>query len=208
MVFPKTGENSSGGRPSIDYHISLDMAKELSMVERNEKGKQARQYFIECERRAKQPSPAALTASQAREVRLQTKMFAQLAADMGLEGNQALLSVCRGVNALTGVNPMGVMGVTHMDAPEQEALLNASSIGLRLHGLKAAEINKALTSFGFQNQFRDHKGRLYYEPTEKGLKAGAVMQDTGKKHDNGTPVRQLRWASGVVNALRAEMGAA
>jgi phage anti-repressor protein/phage antirepressor YoqD-like protein len=53
LVFPEIGEK--GGRPQITYHLTLDMAKELSMVERNEKGKQARQYFIECERRAKDP---------------------------------------------------------------------------------------------------------------------------------------------------------
>ncbi|RWT27728.1 antA/AntB antirepressor family protein [Aeromonas caviae] len=56
VVFAKTGENSSGGRPQREYFLTLDMAKELSMVERNAKGKQARQYFIQCERVAKSPN--------------------------------------------------------------------------------------------------------------------------------------------------------
>lgn len=34
----------------IDYEITVDMAKELSMIQRSEKGKQARQYFIQCEK--------------------------------------------------------------------------------------------------------------------------------------------------------------
>jgi anti-repressor protein len=52
-VNSEIGKNPMGGRPAKEYHISLDMAKELSMVERNEKGKQARQYFIAMERQAK-----------------------------------------------------------------------------------------------------------------------------------------------------------
>ena len=44
---------SNGGRPGIEYHISIEMAKELSMVENNEKGRQARRYFIEREKQAK-----------------------------------------------------------------------------------------------------------------------------------------------------------
>ena len=36
------------------YHISIDMAKHLCMLERNEKGKQARQYFLRCEEKLKE----------------------------------------------------------------------------------------------------------------------------------------------------------
>lgn len=48
-----TIHNSMTSPPSKEYHLSIDMAKELSMVERNDKGKQARQYFIQMEKVAK-----------------------------------------------------------------------------------------------------------------------------------------------------------
>lgn len=41
---------STGGRPAQDAAITIDMAKEICMLQRNEKGKQARQYFIQLEK--------------------------------------------------------------------------------------------------------------------------------------------------------------
>ena len=57
----------TNGRPRKEYHITLDMGKELGMVERNERGRQIRQYFIRCERTLKslqQPQQLALPEPQ------------------------------------------------------------------------------------------------------------------------------------------------
>ena len=40
-----------------EYYLSLDCAKEISMIQKSEKGKQARKYFIECEKKLTQPKP-------------------------------------------------------------------------------------------------------------------------------------------------------
>ncbi|NWK80311.1 antA/AntB antirepressor family protein [Aquitalea sp. LB_tupeE] len=64
--FSLNREKPLTGRPSKDFMISLAMAKELAMVERNDKGKQARLYFIACEQRMlQQASQAALPAGDA-----------------------------------------------------------------------------------------------------------------------------------------------
>lgn len=57
-VFTEIGGNPNGGRPAKEYALSIDTAKEVAMVERNDQGKRARLYFIECERRAKDPLAA------------------------------------------------------------------------------------------------------------------------------------------------------
>lgn len=54
-----------------DYALTIDCAKEISMLQRSEKGKQARQYFIECEKQLLNPSDdvlilRAMNALQAR----------------------------------------------------------------------------------------------------------------------------------------------
>lgn len=48
--FSHNGENLQGGRPSMDYLISIEVAKEFAMMAKNERGKAARKYFNRVEK--------------------------------------------------------------------------------------------------------------------------------------------------------------
>lgn len=56
--FPFLG-SKRGGQNAVDYHLTMDMAKELAMLERNEVGKRIRQYFIAVEKEARETAGSA-----------------------------------------------------------------------------------------------------------------------------------------------------
>lgn len=61
---------STGGRPSTDHYLKLDMAKELAMLARSPRGKMARLYFIELERKWNSPEMVMARALKMMEKRL------------------------------------------------------------------------------------------------------------------------------------------
>lgn len=65
---PVSQKSESGGISGVkvvqDHLMTLNMAKEISMLQRNEKGKQARQYFIKCEEAWNSPEMILARANQ------------------------------------------------------------------------------------------------------------------------------------------------
>ncbi|QKE41952.1 MAG: antA/AntB antirepressor family protein [Ferrovum myxofaciens] len=119
-LLAKTGENhpigsiedftpvlgkSRGGRPSVDYFLTLDMAKELAMVECTAQGRKVRRYFIDCERQIQQlqqgltqaRSVALIELSRAERQAINRQAWADVAGDAQAKfyvRREALLRQC------------------------------------------------------------------------------------------------------------------
>ena len=72
-VLDKIVQNPLGGRPATDHQLTVPMAKELCMIQRNEKGKLARQYFLSVEEQWNSPD-----AVMARALRLADRQLLSL----------------------------------------------------------------------------------------------------------------------------------
>lgn len=70
-VMNKNVQNPSGGRPSTNHQLTLDMAKELCMIQRTDKGKECRQYFLELERKWNSPEIVMARALQFSQKKVQ-----------------------------------------------------------------------------------------------------------------------------------------
>jgi len=78
LTLTKTGVRSNVVQK--DYAISISMAKELSMLERNDQGKLARKYFIECEERlaAIVPVQHQMVVNNWRKARIETRDYQKI----------------------------------------------------------------------------------------------------------------------------------
>ncbi len=114
--------------------------------------------------------------------------------EAGLKGNQLVLALDKLHRFYTGVSPLAVAGI-QLEAPSQKQLLTPTEIGREI-GTTGRKVNNLLAGAGYQQKVGDK-----WEPIGPG-DSYAVMLDTGKQHSDGTPVRQLKWDSSIIEIVR------
>ena len=162
VVFHKIMENPNGGRPQIEYALTIDAAKELSMVEGNEKGKQARRYFIACEKKLTElAAPSYMIADPIKRAEKwieEQKQLKQLAAENEKQAEKI-----------------------EQDKPK---VLFADAVCTSKRSCLVAELAKILQQNGVNigqnrlfkwlrnNGYLCQKGQYYNQPTQKAMELG------------------------------------
>ena len=88
-----------------------------------------------------------------------------------------------------------------LEAPTKRQLLTPTQLGEKCDGISGRQMNDLLANIGFQTKAPNGG----WEPTEKGMPY-AVMLDVNKRHSDETPIRQLKWDSSILEALRKYLG--
>ena len=120
----------------------------------------------------------------------------------GITGNQLTLAMDKVYKSYTGRSAL-MSGDIQLEAPVKEQALTPSQIAEALgigKGKKGArKVNNMLEIFGFQRKIGDN-----WEPLGKGREY-AVVLDAGKKHSDGTPIRQVKWNSSILSVIENEL---
>ena len=116
---------------------------------------------------------------------------------VGIEGNAAKIAADQAVQKLGYQSPLALTGAQLVNQ-RQEVPLNPTELGKQV-GISAVKMNRRLADAGMQVRKGDT-----WEATEAG-RPFATLMDSGKKHSNGTPITQLKWASSVIRAIGVEV---
>lgn len=159
---------STGGRPSTDHALTIDMAKELCMIQRTEIGKRCREYFLTIERRWNSPEAIMARALQFANQRLELIMQ---------QNNELLETNSRQAKQIAEMQPKATYYDVVLNCP------NVIPIGTiaKDYGKSAVWLNKWLHDH--EIQYRQGKVWLLYQKyADKGYtksKTYAIPDDNG-----------------------------
>lgn len=166
--FQTFSKNLEKGRPAVDYIIKLDIAKEMAMLERNEKGKQVRRYFIDLEKAWNTPEQVF-----ARALKLADKEIEKLKSN-----NTVLLEDVK------RMKPKEVFADA-VTTSTTSILIGELAKILKQNGYETGE--KRLFSWLRENGYLiKRKGTDYNAPTQKSMELGLFeVKETAITHADG-----------------------
>lgn len=177
VVFNKFGENPNGGRPLIEYALTIDAAKELSMVEGNEKGKLARRYFIACEQKLQElASPSYMIADPIKRAEKwieEQKQMKQLAAENEKQAEK-----------IEKDKPK-VLFADAVSTSQRSCLIAELAKILQQNGVNIGQ--NRLFGWMRKNGYLCSKGQYYNQPTQKAMELGLFeLKQTSISKPDGT----------------------
>lgn len=174
LSFSEKAEKPQGGRPSVNHQITLSMAKELCMLQRSEKGKQFRQYFISIEEAWNKPE-----AVMARALQMANRKLDQLMqVNVELTDTVAVQS-----QQIAELQPKA----SYYDVVLNCKDLISTSVIAKDYGKSAIWLNQYLHNRGVQYKQGDI-WLLYQKHAKKGLKNTKTQSYLGSDGETHTKV--------------------
>ena len=159
---------STGGRPAQDAIITIDMAKEICMLQRNEKGKLARQYFLQLERDWNSPEKV-----MARALRL---------ANRTIEEQKIQLSDLKSENE--SMRPKALFADS-VCASKNSILVGEMAKLLKQNGVDTGQ-NRLFETLREKGYLIKRQGNDYNMPTQKSMEMGLFeIKETVINHSDG-----------------------
>ena len=198
----------SYSKPRTEYHLTIDMAKQLAMVERNKKGKEARLYFIACEKKLREietdkPKTAKIDFTEPediRKLRISLSEWKDIASMTTLKDEQILIAANNQVRRAYDVDILKTLGITLIPSNDSSQYFNVTQIGQMIDPVITNRyVNKILCGMGYQIKIRVGKANKY-EAIGEGKQFSKMMYIDAE--DKKLAVQQLRWKVTVVERIQ------